>query len=1201
MSRAETLRSGWDALELATGSRVRIEASAGTGKTWTISVLYLRLLLERGLRPGQIVVATFSEAAAQELHERLRLRLIWAERRAAGFADNAEPEIGEGSDAIYLARRWQDAGQCARDRLQLRLALAELDLAPIGTLHSICRRILADHPLACAMPFEPGALVSSRAINEEMLADLKRQLAHSRIELAAGDARWLNDLDQLGPALAAIADPDIEVEYPAAVDVDALMDPRQASALRAFCDDAGWFVRTNSAYRSALYRIVAYIEAGDTLAEFARADRVADIALDGHIKPALIARAEQNPAVLFAARFAREFVQYDAHVRAESLLRQRRQVEQWREQRLQQRGQFTFDTLIERVYRAVGSADRRLADQLHADWPVALIDEFQDTNAQQFAILDQVHRAPDGRARGLLVMIGDPKQAIYAFRGGDIHTYQRAAAAADEAMFLDVNHRSSAEYVQGLNSFYALVAPGLTRIDGTLGFDYQAVRESPRAGLTPYRIDGAVVARPLQLHLFEAPPNAKGLRARLALQACAQQIAGMLQSSTHRIGDQQLRPGDIAVLVPRNDHIVMLRGFLQQLGVPCAGVGQQSVFDSGWASEIQVILYALAHPREAAALRAALATRLIGFDLVQIAALDHEAAGWQSALDLIYSLQETLQRRGVLALVHQLLQRRPPALRAPESYERSVTDLRHLGELLDEAGATHHGAEQLLAWLDRQRNDSEAAPEAAEDQQLRIESDAARVRLMTLHASKGLEFGVVFLPLMWAHEGSLRRRATYPVVFDEISGRRIADLGTQAQDARRAQADADDQDERFRVLYVALTRARYACHVYVLPPTRPRDARVSLPSSDPERSALDALVERLLDRVGQDPTKIAGSAGLAWQVDNWPWPAVRYSADTEIGDASARPTIHELPMPRPARSVHSFSNLLRPTRNNGIEETAAVDESAVEEIGPGADEALLVDTETALNERQPYPQLLLLAEVRGAALGNALHSALEQRLTDQPMRDQQALLASALVQYDVRSIEPAQAEFVALWAERLDQALSADLGDGLRIDQVPALAQRAEIEFHFAVDQVRLDRLRRICAEHGLADLIPDGLGVHQLNGLVTGKIDLVLQRGERFHLIDYKGNALSTCLQDYQGSALEAAMDAHHYRLQALIYTLAVDRMLAGRIVDYRRAHHLGSAIYLFVRAAGLAPSAGVWRYRFDDALIEALQGALSTAETSS
>jgi len=1198
MSDDPMLRSGWDDLLLAMGSRVRIEASAGTGKTWTISVLYVRLLLERGLRPGQILVATFSEAAAQELHERLRLRLIWAERAAAEYAATRSGPVGAGSDAAYLASRWQ-GGHCDRDRLQLRLALAELDTAPIGTLHSICRRILGDHPLACAMPFEPAALISSQAMNEEMHADLRRQLAQSSAELDAGDARWLHDLGQFERALAAIADPDLVIAGPAAVDLAALMDPAQGRMLRAFCDEAQWFTRSNSAYRSALYRIADYIEAGNPQAEFERAERVADSALEGHVKPALIERALQHPAVQFAARFARELPQYDAGVRAESLLRHRQQLIQWREQRLLERGQFTFDSLIERVHHALHSGDSRLADQLHGDWPVALIDEFQDTNAAQFAILDRIYRAHDGSARGLLVMIGDPKQAIYAFRGGDIHTYQRAAAEAGEAMYLDVNHRSSAHYMQGLNSFYALVAPGLTRVGNTLGFDYQVVRENPRAAADGYSIAGVPESRPLQFHMLDAPPAAKGLRTRTALLACARQIAGMLQSGRHQIGSLRLRPGDIAVLLPRNDHIVMLRGFLQQLAVPCAGAGQQSVFHTEWAAELQIILYALAHPRQAAAMRAALATRLIGFELDQIIALDRAPAAWQSALELMHELQETWRRRGVLALVQHLLQRAPPALRVPSQFERNVTDLRHLGELLDEAAQTHRGIEQLLAWLNRQRGDSDAAPEAAEEQQLRIESDAARVRLLTLHASKGLEFGIVFLPLMWAHERSLRQRPPYPIVFDRASGRRLVDLGTPEQPTRRAQADADDQDERFRVLYVALTRARHACHVYVLPPSRPRDARVTVALADPERSALDALVERVLQRLERDPQALAAMPGLAWHDDNWAWPDIRYSVDEDARDGHATPQIPELPDPRPPRSVHSFSNLLRPARSNGIEEAPALDELVPVE-GDQLAQAGEISDVLSVPERAPHPQLILLDEVRGAALGNALHSALEQRQIGQPMRAQQALLAAALRQYDVRSSRCSQDEFVALWAERLDQALAADLGDGLRIDQLSAQAQRAEIEFHFAVDQVRLAQLRTICAEHGDADLIPVALGVAQLNGLLTGKIDLVVQQGMRFHLLDWKGNALSNHLNDYTGDALVAAMDTHHYRLQSLIYTLAVDRMLAARIAGYQRALHLGSAIYLFVRAAGLAPAAGVWRHRFDDALIDALQQALATPGTA-
>ena len=1191
MSRSDAATVQWHSLDLRPGQRVRIEASAGTGKTWTISVLYLRWLLETALSPKQILVATFSEAAAQELHERLRLRLIWAEQAAANYAiDHALPTGA--ADAAYLLQRWQrDSALCHVDRLRLRLALSELDLAPIGTLHSMCRRILADHPFACATPFEAGELISTATLRDEMLDDLKRQLAQSPAALADGDALWLAEFGNLGRVLERLADPTLHLLLPDAVDIDAIMAPENVRLLRDFADNVGQFARSNSAYRSALQRLAAFIEAGDATASFKAEPLLADSVLEGHIKPAQIATLSKHPAVQFAALAAKGLPRFADQERAKALIAYRAQCADWRERRLRERGQFTFDTLIERVHDAL-LGDGALADQLHAAWPVALIDEFQDTDARQYEILDRIHRHDDGTQRGVLVMIGDPKQAIYAFRGGDIHTYRRAVAAVDATIHLQVNHRSTPRYIAGLNAFYAAVAPALTRADATEHFPYLPVQASTRRDDAAYTIAGKSVTQPLVFHYRDDIPDAAGERTQLALQACAWQIAEMLQSGTHRINGHRLQPGDIAVLLPRNADVAALRELLIDSGVPCAGMGQQSVFQTEWATELQLILYALAHRDEAGALRAALSTRLLGFELSEIARLDRDAGAWQTVLERFHTLHELWQRQGVLAVVQQLLQQLPSALRVAGRYERIVTDVRHLGELLQEASETCRGPAQLLAWLDRQRSDPESGTDAAEDQQLRIESDAARTRLLTLHASKGLEFKIVMLPLMWAHQTSARAKSRFPITYDQGRGTRVIDLGSSLHDAHRTEADEDDQDERFRVLYVAMTRAEYACHVYALPPSRQANGQTKKSPVDPARSALDALIERLLALRDRDAEKFSALPGLAWCADNWPWTATMFSA-VDDGDL-VDPVVHDMPAARPSRSVHSFSNLVRTPRWLAVEEAAANDE-ALSDDDIDIDHVVVADVAGATTDRAPHPVLQRLDDVRGAALGNALHSIFEQRAPELSLRKQLPLMIDAFKRHDVQLGAMTLNELVLAWADRLDGALAADLGDELRLGALPATAQRAEMEFHFAVDQVQLDALRRVCARHGVADLIPSTLSTQALNGMVTGKIDLVLAHQGRFHVLDYKGNALSIFIEDYAAEVLNAAMDAHHYRFQALIYTLAVDRMLAARVPDYQRARDLGDAIYLFVRAAGLAPAAGIWRHRHDDALIADLQQVLS------
>jgi exodeoxyribonuclease V beta subunit len=306
----------------------------------------------------------------------------------------------------------------------------------------------------------------------------------------------------------------------------------------------------------------------------------------------------------------------------------------------------------------------------------------------------------------------------------------------------------------------------------------------------------------------------------------------------------------------------------------------------------------------------------------------------------------------------------------------------------------------------------------------------------------------------------------------------------------------------------------------------------------------------------------------------------------EPADASARTHLDEPPA-TPLRQRLSFSTLVSGHR------------AAPTEDAPADDEALSGQAPDAeATDDAAHPELLALAGVRGAAFGNALHAAFEHRRQGQPLADQQALLQRELDACGVRANGIGLESLVPALARRMDGALAAGLLPGLRLGAVAPEHQRAEMAFHFRLDAARLSRLRAACAEHGDPGLVPP-LPAERLRGLMTGKIDLVFEHDGRFHVLDYKGNWLGERVVDYAGAALRAAMDHSHYRLQALLYTLALHRFLRQRLADYQPARDLGEFIYLFVRAAGLAPGAGVYAERFPDALVAAVDAALAETGT--
>ena len=1167
----------WRDLPLGPGGRALVEASAGTGKTWTIGVLWWRLLLEPAepLAVERIVVTTFTDAAAQELRERLRQRLHQALRLAD---ERPVPDAAKGEDEAWLLARWQgDDATHAEDLRRLRLALADFDRAPIRTLHGLCQGILAEHPLESGHGTEPAEPTSGAALLDELARDAWRVL-HQSGDDAPGDAvRDELTLAKFSARLRLLLRPGVRLGEAVETFEEALaaLAPALLEPLRALVLEADWFTRKNARLRNALMGLAGALDGEPWDKRDEHLETLSALELDGQVKPARMADFLALPVVgaLLAAVPRLRASRHGAELRfwREQLDR----VTAWRDQRLAARGQTTFDEMIRQAHQAV-LASPALADALFKDWPVALVDEFQDTDDQQYGILDRLYRGADGQQRGRLVMIGDPKQAIYGFRGGDVHAYLRARADAAHRLSLDTNHRSSPALVQAVNALYAAAGEALdARGEGAIR--YEAVKASDRQAGTPWLVDGQAVEAPLVIHLRRDPPDEQPLRRRAALKACAAAIVGLLADPAQTIDRRRhgelvrepVAPGDIAVLLPGNRDITQLREELLRLGVPCVGGARASVFDSDWAFELQVLLQALASPEDEGVLRAAVLTRLWGGTLAQVAALaDGEDAG-DAIGERLQQLRALWRREGVLAVVLALAESAAPRLLAHPGGERDLTDLRHLGELLQQQAEAGLGPHALLAWLAQQRLDEDAEAPDSEERQLRIESDARRVQLMTLHRAKGLEFPIVFLPLMWNHAWNDRQGAPFLLPADGQAGREA-----RFDPAARELAKAEGQDERFRVLYVALTRAIHACHVFALPPDRPQNPKVRAPKSDPERAPLDAMLERL-----GVPAVTPTLPGVAW-LDGWPEDAEPLPLVDEAG--SLRVAM-EMPLPARLRQRLSFSALVGGARRGAEEEAPADDEA--EPLAP--EPALDVD-------EAPHPALQALAAVRGPAFGNAVHDTFELRDHDAPFAGQHALLARRLAHHGVRASGEALEALVPRLAERLDAALQAELLPGLRLGAVPATAQRAEMAFHFALDGARLDALRAACAAHGEAGLVPP-LAWGELRGLMTGKIDLVFEHHGRVHVLDYKGNWLGERLGDYRGAALAQAMDQHHYRLQALLYTVAVHRYLGQRLAGYSPERHLGEAIYLFVRAAGLADGAGVWTQAFDPALVRAVDAVFA------
>ncbi|CAN5614496.1 hypothetical protein BH23PSE2_BH23PSE2_05770 [soil metagenome] len=1079
-----------------------VEASAGTGKTFALTAWWLRLVMERGASPSQLLTVTFTRAATAELRERIRRRLRGAEQLLAG-REAVDDEQRQTKRLLDHAHALDIEPGTVRTRV--RAALLQLDEAAVFTIHGFCQRALREFGFLAGALGEEVVIDDARAVWTDVAADLWR---------------------------AASAGEDGGYEHMASLwsDPDAL-----AARLPDLCNPVRQLLP----------------EAGES-----------DIA-----------------AWLHALR-ERAMARFDDALNA--------------------RGERTQDQLIQRVWQA--SAQPRFATALARRWPVLLVDEFQDTEPRQWDIFRRMHEAGDADSGGLLGLIGDPKQAIYGFRGGDLPTYvdaRKYARARGGVDSLDTNFRSRPSLLAAVETLF-------TQHDRPFGdreIDFQRVHAARADDESALQIDGRP-APALTVHWLPSPGTGKARRRKdddveSAIATTVAEIARLLASGTVRSPDGApvpLHAGAIAVLVRSNKQVVAVRGALAEVGIAAATQTEDSVFASIAAEELARLLEAFAHPADPARIRAALATRVVGLDAAAIDGLDnegvesgHSQVHWQERFE---AAGATWRQHGPLPALLPLLGEASARLLGEPGGTRLLTDALHLAELLQAQAAHEHGPLGLLRWHARQR----ARRQGSEDSALRLDTDTDAIHVATLHKSKGLEYPVVFLPFAaFADAGGNKSgvrclrltsddgAANYLFRSRGSGSERQLLLGNAAQhDAWLGEEVKADREERLRLFYVGLTRARLALHLVWGYTSDSNDSAMHwlLHGSEKAGRKNDALQPGGMRTVIE---QLAGDSGGAIVVQPMSAaPPATPVVPPQRGAATPPEARIARRILRRGAGQYSFSGL-RAHHSDVLPPRGADDETgAVTAIEPSPAPDPAGGGEAA-------------RELGGAEFGNAVHDALEAADFAQwhgcdaapPATHPQ--LREALVRHGLPQTPAAIAQVGGLVARALN-ALLPDIGT---LAQLPASQRVAEMEFHFRLGATRLPELYSLLHAHGYPR---DRATLHAgaIEGLMHGYIDLLYRSPEGAHyVLDYKTNRL----RDYSASTCAAAVRASDYDLQYLIYLVATQRWLRLRLGEaYDPVRHLGGAVYLFLR--GLQPGEGTEGMHVDrppQALVDALDALLA------
>jgi len=1147
------------------------EASAGTGKTYTITTLFVRLVAERGLGPGEVLVVTFTEAATAELRGRVRQRIR---------SVLAELATGRGDDPLVAALR------ADRPRAEARLmqALHDFDECAISTIHGFCRRTLMDNAFESGVSFDTDLSPDVGPLFQEIAADFWSRELHDADPLVVKHLGSLSPADLASLADRVVSQPDRQILPTEVEPVDAPDAFRQAyararSSWRSHRSEVVEMLTTDPgldrrSYKSDnLSRWIAAVDTAlqpqapidprlpDTVSRLS-ATAIADKTKEGHTPPS-------HPC----------FDALDDLVEASGLFGQhalglRRRLADYASQRQRQlkeeRNTQSFDDLLHRLDEALeGSGRQRLAAAIRRRHRAALIDEFQDTDRVQYRIFRRVF----GDVDAPLFLIGDPKQSIYRFRGADIHAYLGAAQDAGEQRWtLPTNWRSDPTAVRAVNTVFSrgerpfliegigyspvqprLEAQDALRIDGSTapGLDLRFVRRADHPAVRHNAIKA-------EWGYTELP----GI--------VASEIARMLRPGVTLRG-KPLQPSDIAVLVRRHTQARAMQAALRRLGIPSVLHSAGSVFHTHEAAELVQLLAALGDPTDEGLTRAALTTDLLGVDGAGLWAMRDDDEAWSRWLGRLDRWRDLWQRRGFYPMFRAVLDHGDPPpharLLALPDGERRLTNLLHLAELLHTAASSRHlGIRGLLRWYESQRaDDGDRANE------LRLESDEQAIELVTVHKAKGLEYPVVFCPFLWM---GTSQRPTPPVSFHDPddADRPKLDLGTDQLRDHATIAHRDKMAEELRLAYVALTRARHLtvvlCGVFTRFSTSPLGYLLHRPSTAlPLAEIGRQLSRRSDDELLGDLQELAdASDGAIGMCELDPTPAVRYAPPT---DGARAPLVRPPPVRslRPTRRRSSFSGL-----------TAAAEPSPLLAEGRDHDE---VGADPSGLPAAAGNEPAHLRDVRGGRLlGTCVHAVFEEL----DFRDREQL--GELVATKLRTHG-----FPASWEGSLASTVTATLdtpidAGPLRLADVARSQRLDELSFFLPSTALTPAGLADAFAMHGgaLADYANPlaELDFPVLGGFLRGFIDLVFEHGGRWFLVDYKTNNLGPVLDDYAPSRLTEAMVDHHYVLQYHLYALALHRLLRYRLPDYSYDAHFGGVYYLFVR--GMTPATGPQRGVFRD-----------------